>query len=412
MSAGYAGILTRLLITAMLLVPAVALPDQYGDVDDKVRFFALVRDNDIEAVRRMLEEGMDPDVRGRSTSETALMVAAHHGRVEIIDLLIAAGAGLNREDANGMSVLDKAVANNKPEAMKRLLRAGAKIGGLGRGGPYLLFGVIKEQKPDELAHALRIAVSSHDSELLDLLIDAGADINAADSRTGQTALMYAASLAYPQMVTALLKRGVSVRTKDKNGFTAIDHSLGKSRVPSRQANVEAIIMQLLDAGLRPHDRQVFLFYKLAIDMADMQMLEKLVASVGPDSPPGAQDSPLHHAVWSRKPDMVLWLLQHGADTEWRDREGKTAIVSVLSDPQLFELMHSHGADLDTRDNFGHGLLWHLMRYEHPNPAVFRALMDTESSAAELGTDGGISHPGSTGKRPGNCQLAAEQGCRH
>jgi ankyrin repeat protein len=62
-------------------------------------------------------------------------------------------------------------------------------------------------------------------EAIKLLMAAGVDINAVDSR-GQSALHGAAFWGKDQVVEFLVKNGAKVDLKDKKGFTALDSALG------------------------------------------------------------------------------------------------------------------------------------------------------------------------------------------
>src|ERR1035438_5755584 len=48
-----------------------------------------------------------------------------------------------------------------------------------------------------------------------------ADVNAAESRKGQTALMWAAAEGHPEVVRVLIDRHADIHAASKNGFTAL-----------------------------------------------------------------------------------------------------------------------------------------------------------------------------------------------
>ena len=78
----------------------------------------------------MILEGIDElrcahvDTKGRS----ALDLAARHGDPATVQLLLEAGAVMERADLAGMRPLDTAVSCGHVEAVKCFLRRGAKLG--------------------------------------------------------------------------------------------------------------------------------------------------------------------------------------------------------------------------------------------------------------------------------------------
>jgi ankyrin repeat protein len=67
---------------------------------------------------------------------------------------------------------------------------------------------------------------------LTLLLDAGGDINARDSR-GLTALHEAARWGWNDVVRFLVSRGADLEAKDNRGMTPVDSALGKAGGNSR-----------------------------------------------------------------------------------------------------------------------------------------------------------------------------------
>ena len=69
------------------------------------------------------------DVNAKMLGNTALHWAAYHGRKEIAELLIAAGADVNAKGFAGkMTPLDVAIAKKHPEIADLLRKHGGKTG--------------------------------------------------------------------------------------------------------------------------------------------------------------------------------------------------------------------------------------------------------------------------------------------
>ena len=93
-------------------------------------------------VERLLQAGVDPDER-LPGGETPLMMAARAGRTAVIDVLLDHGAAVNAAEARrGTTALMWAAANERPDAVRRLVERGADVSArsttvpMGR-GPYL-----------------------------------------------------------------------------------------------------------------------------------------------------------------------------------------------------------------------------------------------------------------------------------
>jgi ankyrin repeat protein len=72
------------------------------------------------------------------------------------------------------------------------------------------------------ATPLHTAALGGDSEVVKLLLDHGAEINARDQESGATPLSYAASLGRGEVVELLLARGADLTLRNTRGQTPLD----------------------------------------------------------------------------------------------------------------------------------------------------------------------------------------------
>ncbi|MDR1684642.1 MAG: ankyrin repeat domain-containing protein, partial [Elusimicrobiota bacterium] len=84
--------------------------------------------NNAELVSLLLERGASPNFGEVGSGETALMKAARHGNVEIINMLLFANADLNAVSKRGVTPLTSAVANGSQALVDFLLTRGARAG--------------------------------------------------------------------------------------------------------------------------------------------------------------------------------------------------------------------------------------------------------------------------------------------
>jgi uncharacterized protein len=165
----------------------------------------------------LLAKGADPNIPGRS-GVTPLAAAAFKGNDRIVEDLLARGAHPNLMDATGKAAITYAAARGFAGLVSRLLDAGVDPGfRYGHDLTALMWAAGHEEGVGPQAAESTAAV----------LIGHGAPLDTMDDR-GRTALMVAAELGYPEMVTMLIKQGADRKLRDKAGRTAFDLAIQES----------------------------------------------------------------------------------------------------------------------------------------------------------------------------------------
>lgn len=103
------------------------------DVYAVKRLREAANSNDIDTVRRLLEDDIDPcaaDDKGR----TALHFSSCNGNEGIVQLLLSYGADPNQRDSLGNTPLHLAACTNHVPVITTLLRGGARVDALDRAG--------------------------------------------------------------------------------------------------------------------------------------------------------------------------------------------------------------------------------------------------------------------------------------
>ncbi|HKA79804.1 MAG TPA: ankyrin repeat domain-containing protein [Xanthobacteraceae bacterium] len=168
-------------------------------------------------VALLLAKGADPNLPGPA-GVTPLAAAAFKGNGRIVDQLLARGADPDVVDATGKAAITYAAARGFALIVRRLLDAGVDAKrGYGNELTALMWAAGHEDGVG--ASAAR--------EVVALLLDAGAPIDAVDNR-GRTALMTAAELGRGEVVELLLARGADRGITDKGGKRALDLATDKS----------------------------------------------------------------------------------------------------------------------------------------------------------------------------------------
>uniref|UniRef100_A0A3P9K724 Ankyrin repeat domain-containing protein 54 n=1 Tax=Oryzias latipes TaxID=8090 RepID=A0A3P9K724_ORYLA len=103
------------------------------DVYAAKRLRDAANSNDMDTVRKLLEEDVDPcaaDDKGR----TALHFSSCNGNNSIVQLLLSSGADPNQRDSLGNTPLHLAACTNHVPVITTLLRGGARVDALDRAG--------------------------------------------------------------------------------------------------------------------------------------------------------------------------------------------------------------------------------------------------------------------------------------
>ncbi|MCH8208543.1 MAG: ankyrin repeat domain-containing protein [Nitrospinae bacterium] len=134
-------------------------------------------------VERIIQKGAN--VEGEPGQVTPLILAAELGRLEIINILLRAGAKPNTRGLGDINALVKAAENNHPLIVKKLINAGSET----------------HVRDDRGATALAAAIKNGNANMLKDLLEAGADVNSSQIYEGErrlyrTPLMAAAGISW------------------------------------------------------------------------------------------------------------------------------------------------------------------------------------------------------------------------
>jgi ankyrin repeat protein len=176
-------------LVTVTLAAGVAIGAQGNDA----RVADAAMQNDVAAVRRLLQQGVD--VNGaQGDGRTALHWVAERGYDQVAEVLLARGASVAATTRIGNHTpLHVAATHGHAVVIRQLLQAGADVNARTTTG----------------AAPLHFAAASGRAEAVTLLLDAAADIDARETQWGQTPLMFAAGLGRADVVRALLERGAN-----------------------------------------------------------------------------------------------------------------------------------------------------------------------------------------------------------
>jgi ankyrin repeat protein len=298
---------------------------------DSQQLFNAVREGDTAKVRKLLGRGADAKAVD-SNGIPAVMIAALYADAQMVKALLDAGADPNAKNVDDATALIWAAGD--PAKVEVLLAKGANVN------------VQSKQHRTPLHTA---AAQDGAFESLKLLVEKGADVNAADGvpnfstgGIGTTPLMLAVRGRDPRSTRYLLAHGAKVNQADSSGGTALLSA-------ARQGCVENV-KALLAAGADPNATVKEFPFKgfgalgWAAAMDRGEAVEALIAA-GADvnQKDGLGYTPLVWASMSERGDAttVKMLLAAGADpnvkgafgetaASWAAKKGATPIAAALA----------------------------------------------------------------------------------
>ena len=270
---------------------------------------AAVCTRDTDSVRTLLEAGANANPPGNSY----LCLSTESGDVQVLQMLLAAGADVNAPNQAGHYALGSAAAHGKADYVRMLLAAGADVNTTDVNGDTALLNAAWAKNP----------------EPLQLLLAAGAQVNIVNKK-GETALMRAAFVGNAPHVAALLAAGADKTLRNEEGLTATE-----------------LITHFFISRHRPA-----MEYPLGQEMAYTAIYGHL------NGIPSPELTPLMQAVLMRNPQEVSALLAGGADVNAASALGRTALMMAADSqqPEMVELLLSAGADVHARDLQGNTAL--------------------------------------------------------
>lgn len=230
--------------------------------------------------------------RDNTVADTALEVGGFELVVEVkAENMVMGGMMIAVEYS---SALSRSVADEDVEAVRDLLIRGAKVND-------------KEDSYSKIT-PLFVAVETGNIEIIQLLLDHGAKVNARDAEK-QTPIMRLEEDATPELVELLVRYGAKIDVADKSGNTPLI-------LAAAQAKVE-VVKALIDSG------------------ADVRAKNK------------AGRTALMNAAEKDDLEAVRLLLESGSEVNARDDEGESA-WDLTSNDEIEELLESYGAE--TKDD--------------------------------------------------------------
>ncbi|MDQ6707119.1 MAG: ankyrin repeat domain-containing protein [Acidobacteriota bacterium] len=309
------------------------------------------RTGKVEAVNALLAHGADVHAKERH-GQTALMWAAAEGHVDVVQALLKAGADLHARLESGFTPFLFAVREGRIGVVKTLLKAGADVNETFNTAqtarPKLASGA---GAPRPGTSALLLAVTNGHYELASMLIDSGADPNAAGP--GYTAL---------HAITGVRKPGLGDNDPAPEGSGNVTSLEMVRKLVKSGADLNARMTKKINIGLTGLNTVGATPFLLAARSADAELMRTLAALGADPLLPNADGStPLIVAagLGTRSPgedagsesevlEAVQVALDLGNDINAVDNNGETAMhgAAYKNLPAVVQLLAEKGAKIE------------------------------------------------------------------
>lgn len=321
---------------------AAGVPDKDGELWKHCQYMFLKVPGDygaaLAAVKRLLAEGANPNVRG-TQERSALHHLAYYGPAEVVAVLLEAGADPGLKDRYGATALHQAASGGNPEIARMLLDRGAGVDAVGLG--YTPLHAAAEQGREEVASLLlewgasvtpegaapplEAAARSGHHKVVALLRAKGAPLS-------EKVLLAACCGGLADLVADCLDAGFS---PDVHGFasTPLTNAADYGRVE--------VVKLLLDRGADQNlsdDRKSPILAAAASSFNGGAEILRVLIEAGASLATGPGGTPLHAAMRQNEElQKAQILLAHGVDPRARDAQNRTAAM-ISRDPAVRKLI--------------------------------------------------------------------------
>ncbi|MCK4823582.1 ankyrin repeat domain-containing protein, partial [bacterium] len=258
---------------------------------------------------------------------TPLHFASKCGHIDVANLLIVNGSKIDVRDHHDFTPLHWAALCNQRQLVELLLSKGAEVNA--------------KDKDNRTPLYYSYLFGETYSDIIELLVVNGADVNVKCGRYDGTPLHYAAREGHKENVEVLLEHGADVNAKNARGGIAL-------HIAAHEGHKEIVELLLendadVNIGEKYYNRTAAEF---AMGQNHKEIVELLVSK-------GADISPLHFALYMKDEAKSRSLIEGGADVNKRTPYGTTPLDRAIGGGfiDIVKLLIDRGADVNAKDNW-------------------------------------------------------------
>ena len=297
-------------------------------------------------------------------ADTRVADAVEARQKDAVRSLISQKADVNVAQPDGTTALHWAVREDDVEMVDLLIRAGANVKAANRFG----------------ATPLSLAATNGNGAIVEKILAGREDANAVVSVTGDTAFMIAARTGKTDAIESFLKHGADVNKTNHDGQTALMWAASAKNA----AAVKLLTEHKADVNAKTHTapppKPLDTIFSAPYPVGGMTALlfaarqndeatAKILLDAGANINLGAADgtSPILVAVMNGHYALANFLLEHGANPNLADGKGRAALYAAvdmrnlewstrpappekdaMTELELINALMAHGADLNQR----------------------------------------------------------------
>ena len=283
--------------------PATTTPEGQQRMNEQL--IKAAWDNDVARARELIEAGADVN-HADGTQQSAYLIAASEGYVDLLDLTLRNGAEINAKDSYNGTALIRAAERGHADIVGRLVRAGIDLDHVNNLGWTALHEaiVLGDDGPDA-ADTVRV------------LVAAGVDISIPAGQDGKTALEHAEERGFDAIVSTLRTASSEVADGDRQLLRAA--SVGDTDAAA------AALRGGADLEARDGNRRTPLLLAVTNDhLSTARLLVHLGAD--PDALDSQHDTPWLVTGVTGSVPMAELLLTADPDLTVRNRYGGVSII--------------------------------------------------------------------------------------
>ncbi|KAJ8317845.1 hypothetical protein KUTeg_002936 [Tegillarca granosa] len=336
-----------------------------------------ISQNDVKSVKELLQDKFDVDFQYRG--QTALQLAVKSGNYDICKLLIAAGADVNKTDAELNNLLNAACWRGYTRVAKLLIDSHADL----------------DVRNDLGCTSLNTCAYKGFADIADILLKANCDPNIPNSRL-QTPLYTASYHGHVGVVRSLISAGCQMDIGDDERRTAlmIASQLGHLDVVVCLINGDAISNDFLDIALLLIESGADVNQKDRLSQAPIHAAVRHVSQVfGPETEKAlvvvqklvdfgcdinAADNqgwtPLYQGAFAGNKDVTNIMLKNKADLTVKTKTSDTVLHAAASGncTTVVQMLIDAGCDINVKNGKNQTPLY--LACEKGNEAVVQRLI--------------------------------------